>query len=99
MARKPCVEFPGAFFHVSARSNHRQGIFHDDTDRAAYKEVGQQLQRDLSVVSRLYASYAAHRDEERETRLSQAIRMREQKVNMQACPLFCVFTAIGAAET
>jgi hypothetical protein len=48
------------------------------------KEVGQQLHRDPSVISRLYASYAADRDEEREVRLSQAIRMIEQKVNMQA---------------
>ena len=36
MARKPRVEFPGAFSHVIARGNHSQGIFRDAADRAAY---------------------------------------------------------------
>jgi REP element-mobilizing transposase RayT len=36
MARKPRVEFPGAFYHVIARGNHRQGIFRDDADRTTY---------------------------------------------------------------
>lgn len=36
MARKPRVEFPGAFYHVIARGNHRQTIFHDDADRRHY---------------------------------------------------------------
>ena len=36
MARKPRVEFAGAFYHVIARGNHRQGIFRDAADRIAY---------------------------------------------------------------
>jgi len=36
MARKPRVEFAGAFYHVIARGNHRQGIFRDAADRSAY---------------------------------------------------------------
>jgi chromosomal replication initiation ATPase DnaA len=48
------------------------------------KEVGQRLQRDPSVISRLYARYAANREEEMEARLSQAIHMTEREVNMQA---------------
>ncbi len=36
MARKPRIEFAGAFYHVIARGNHRQNIFRDDADRATY---------------------------------------------------------------
>lgn len=36
MGRTPRLEFPGAFYHVIARGNHRQPIFHDDRDRRQY---------------------------------------------------------------
>lgn len=36
MARKLRVEFPGTFYHVIARGNHREAIFHDDRDRRHY---------------------------------------------------------------
>ncbi len=36
MARKPRVEFAGAFYHVIVRGNQRQKIFHDDKDRWSY---------------------------------------------------------------
>lgn len=36
MARKPRVEFVGAFYHVICRGNQRQTIFHSDGDRAHY---------------------------------------------------------------
>ena len=36
MARKPRIEFPGAFYHVISRGNQRQTIFHDNTDYLAY---------------------------------------------------------------
>lgn len=48
------------------------------------KEVGQRLHRDPSVISRLYALYAANREEEAETRLSRALREVERKVNTHA---------------
>jgi len=38
MARKPRVEFEGAFYHVIVRGNQRQKIFRDDRDRLAYLE-------------------------------------------------------------
>jgi REP element-mobilizing transposase RayT len=38
MARKPRVEFEGAFYHVIVRGNQRQRIFGDDQDRTAYLE-------------------------------------------------------------
>jgi REP element-mobilizing transposase RayT len=38
MARKPRVEYPGAFYHVICRGNQRQVIFRGDTDRKYYLE-------------------------------------------------------------
>jgi len=38
MARKPRVEFEGAFYHVIVRGNQRQKIFGDDQDRLRYLE-------------------------------------------------------------
>lgn len=36
MPRKPRAEFRGAYYHVIARGNHREAIFHDDLDRHRY---------------------------------------------------------------
>ena len=33
MPRSLRLEFPGAFYHVMARGNRRESIFHDDDDR------------------------------------------------------------------
>jgi REP element-mobilizing transposase RayT len=38
MARKPRVEYEGAFYHVIVRGNQQQRTFHDDQDRIAYLE-------------------------------------------------------------
>jgi hypothetical protein len=38
MARKPRVEYAGAFYHVICRGNQRQVIFRSDTDRKYYLE-------------------------------------------------------------
>jgi REP element-mobilizing transposase RayT len=39
MARRPRVEFAGAFYHVICRGNQRQRIFRDDHDRKRYLEL------------------------------------------------------------
>ena len=53
MARKPRVEFDGAFYHVIVRGNQRQRTFQDDRDRIAYLErIEHYRQRD---GFRLYA--------------------------------------------
>ena len=39
MARKPRIEFEGAFYHVITRGNQRQKIFRDDEDYGKYLEV------------------------------------------------------------
>lgn len=36
MARKPRVEFAGAFYHVIARGNRRATLYHDEADYTAY---------------------------------------------------------------
>ena len=36
MARKPRVEFDGAFYHVIVRGDQRQRTFQDDQDRQSY---------------------------------------------------------------
>lgn len=36
MARRPRIEFPGAFYHVIVRGNQRQQIFHDEADYGKY---------------------------------------------------------------
>ena len=36
MARKPRVEFAGAFYHAIVRGNQRQNVFRDDQDRKDY---------------------------------------------------------------
>ena len=38
VARKPRVEFEGAFYHVIVRGNQRQKVFRDDRDRLYYLE-------------------------------------------------------------
>lgn len=38
MARKPRIEYPGAFFHIIARGNNREDIFRDNEDRQHYLE-------------------------------------------------------------
>ena len=38
MARKPRVEYTGAFYHVICRGNQRQVIFRNDADRKYYLE-------------------------------------------------------------
>jgi putative transposase len=38
MARKPRIQFEGAFYHIIVRGNQKQDIFLDDTDRRRYLE-------------------------------------------------------------
>jgi putative transposase len=39
MARKPRIEFEGAFYHVITRGNHRQKIFKEEGDFTRYLEI------------------------------------------------------------
>jgi len=39
MARPLRIEYPGAIYHVTARGNARQSIYHDDKDRQKFLEI------------------------------------------------------------
>lgn len=39
MARKPRIEFPGAFYHVITRGNQQQNIFREDDDFKKYLDI------------------------------------------------------------
>jgi putative transposase len=39
MARQPRIEYPGAFYHILARGNRREDIFHSDEDHGLFLET------------------------------------------------------------
>jgi putative transposase len=39
MARPLRIEYPGAYYHVTSRSNERRAIFADDTDKRRFLEI------------------------------------------------------------
>ena len=36
MARRPRIEFAGAFYHVISRGDHKEAIYQDDEDRKRF---------------------------------------------------------------
>jgi hypothetical protein len=51
MARKPRIEFEGAFYHVIARGNQRRDIFPDNHDRVCLPAVpGNNSFQDCSIL-------------------------------------------------
>ena len=54
MARKPRIEFTGAFYHVIARGNRRATLFHDDADFLAYLDRLERYRRRDGVTSQSY---------------------------------------------
>jgi REP element-mobilizing transposase RayT len=53
MARKPRIEFEGAFYHVITRGNHRQKIFKEEGDFTRYLEIISDYKRQYNY--RLYS--------------------------------------------
>lgn len=60
MARKPRVEFDGAFYHVIVRGNQRRSIFCDDQDRKAYLERVEQYRQRFGFVLYAYVLMSNH---------------------------------------
>ncbi len=60
MARKPRVEFAGAFYHVIARGNRRAVIFHDDADYTAYLDRLERYRRRDGVTLHAYVLMTNH---------------------------------------
>jgi REP element-mobilizing transposase RayT len=60
MARKPRIEFEGAFYHVIVRGNQRQRIFRDDQDRSAYLERLEHYRKNCGFVVYAYVLMSNH---------------------------------------
>jgi len=60
MARKPRIEFEGAFYHVIVRGNQRQRIFRDDQDRSAYLERLEHYRQPCGFVVYAYVLMSNH---------------------------------------
>ncbi|MCC6140614.1 MAG: transposase [Nitrospira sp.] len=60
MARKPRLDFPGAFYHVIVRGNQRATIFHDAADYTAYLERLERYRRRDGVTLHAYVLMKNH---------------------------------------
>lgn len=60
MARKPRIDFPGAFYHVIVRGNQRATIFHDPEDHTGYLERLERYRRRDSVTLHAYVLMTNH---------------------------------------
>ncbi|MGH7772196.1 MAG: transposase [Candidatus Binatia bacterium] len=60
MARKPRIEFDGAFYHVIARGNQRRDIFVDDHDRLTYLERLEHYRRRYEFILYGYVLMSNH---------------------------------------
>jgi len=60
MARKPRIEFAGAFYHVIARGNRRATLFHDDADFLAYLDHLERYRHRDGVILHAYVLMTNH---------------------------------------
>ncbi len=60
MARKPRIDFPGAFYHVIVRGNQRATIFHDPADYTAYLDRLERYRRRDGVTLHAYVLMPNH---------------------------------------
>ncbi|MFM9882309.1 MAG: transposase [Burkholderiales bacterium] len=60
MARPLRIEFPGAIYHVTSRSDRREAIFEDDVDRRAFLEVVSQALERFDAVALAYCLMHDH---------------------------------------
>ena len=60
MARPLRIEYPGALYHVTARGNARQDIFHDDHDRREMLDLLKEIITDLNWICHAYCLMTNH---------------------------------------
>lgn len=60
MARKPRIEFPGAFYHVISRGNQRQAIFNDNSDYLNYLDRLEHYRKRYNVTVYAYVLMPNH---------------------------------------
>ena len=60
MARPPLIHFPGALFHVTARGNNKQIIFHSDKDFSRYLQNIQKCKKQIPFFLYAFALMPNH---------------------------------------
>lgn len=60
MARPLRIEFPGAFYHVTARGDRREAIYEDDKDRLAFLDILGTVVADCNWVCHAYCLMPNH---------------------------------------
>jgi REP element-mobilizing transposase RayT len=60
MARPLRIEYPGAIYHVTARGNARQDIFHDDHDRREMLDLLREIIADRNWICHAYCLMTNH---------------------------------------
>lgn len=60
MSRPLRIEFPGAFYHVTARGDRREAIFEDDQDREALLAILAQALSRFDAECQAYCHMAGH---------------------------------------
>jgi len=60
MARQVRVDYPGAWYHVTARGNERKCIFRDDRDRLHFLELMEESVHRHRLLVRSYALMGNH---------------------------------------
>lgn len=60
MARPLRIEYPGAFYHITARGNERKAILHDEKDREQFLLYLETAQQRYSAVFHVYCLMSNH---------------------------------------
>jgi len=60
MARPLRIEYPGAIYHVTARGNARQSIYHDDKDRQRFLEILDDVVKRFNWICHGYCLMSNH---------------------------------------
>jgi putative transposase len=60
MARKPRIEYPGAFFHIIVRGNNREKVFRDDADYVRYLQKLLYFSREGDITLYAYCLMPNH---------------------------------------
>jgi len=60
MARKPRIQYPGAFYHIIVRGNQRQNIFLNDADRLEFIKRLKRYKKKCGFVLYAYVLMSNH---------------------------------------
>lgn len=60
MARPLRIEYPGAFYHVTARGNEKRNVFRDDSDRGAFLSALERVNNRYNWICHAYCLMGNH---------------------------------------